>query len=99
MSFLSEHHFHQLLTYRWRAKQWRFHFFIKIFPNQRENIFPLFTYQVLVGRKTTGFLHHNQILDVIIEKSDYDIKNLIVMKEARGFWSAKLECRQGDCST
>ena len=29
-----------------------------------------------------GFLHHNQIFDVAIEKHDYDIKNLTVMKAA-----------------
>ena len=32
----------------------------------------------------TTLLHHNQIFEVTIEKTDYDIKNLIVMQKARG---------------
>ena len=35
--------------------------------------------------KATCSLHHNQIFDIIIEKSDYDIKNLIMMHKSRGF--------------
>ena len=46
----------------------------------------LSTCPVWVGRKSTGFLHHNQSFDVTIEKSDYDIKNLILMQTAHGFW-------------
>ena len=37
-----------------------------------------------MGQKPVGFLHYNQIFDVIIEKSDYDIKNVIVMPQAPG---------------
>ena len=39
-----------------------------------------------VGQKTSGFLHHNQICDVIIKKRDYDVKNLIMMWKARGLF-------------
>ena len=37
-------------------------------------VFTLSTCPVCVGLKPTGFLHHNQIFDVITEKSDYNIK-------------------------
>ena len=33
----------------------------------------------LIGPKPTGFLHHNQMFDVIITFFNYDIKNLTVM--------------------
>ena len=33
----------------------------------------------------TGFLHRNQIFDVTIENSDYDVKNLIVTQKSVGF--------------
>ena len=36
------------------------------------------------GAKATSFLHHNQTFHVIIEKSDCDIKNLIIMQKALG---------------
>ena len=38
-----------------------------------------FTYPVHMTSLTGPVLHHNQIFDVAIEKSDYDIKNLIVL--------------------
>ena len=44
----------------------------------------LSTRPILHGQKATSFLHRNQIFDVIVEKSDYDIKNLIVIHKARG---------------
>ena len=34
--------------------------------------------------KLTGFLLHSQVFVVIIELSDYDIKNLIVMQKTSG---------------
>ena len=34
--------------------------------------------------KATAFSHHNQLFGVIFEKSDFDIKNLIVIQKARG---------------
>ena len=37
-----------------------------------------------MGQIPTGFLHHNQIFEVTIEKSDYDINNVVVMQEVRG---------------
>ena len=40
--------------------------------------------------KPSGYLHHNQISDVIIEKSDYYIKNLIVMHKTWVFGPFKL---------
>ena len=38
-----------------------------------------------------GFLHHNQIFNVIIEKSDYEIKDLMMMRKAVGFWPTEIE--------
>ena len=35
-------------------------------------------------------LHHDQVFDVIIEKSDYDIKNVIMMRKAHGFLAPKI---------
>ena len=43
---------------------------------------------ILVDQKTTGFLHRNQMFDVIIEKSDYDIENRIMMQKAWSFGSS-----------
>ena len=31
-----------------------------------------------------GYLHHNQIFGVMIEKGDYDINNLIMMRKGSG---------------
>ena len=36
------------------------------------------------GKKLTGFLLHSQVFVVIIELSDYDIKNLIVVRKISG---------------
>ena len=45
-----------------------------------------------------GFWHHNQIVDVIIEKSDYDIKYLIKMQKACGlFVHCNWTCGQSNC--
>ena len=41
---------------------------------------------VLSGRPKDHWLFTYQIFDVIIIKSDYDIKNLIMMREFEGFW-------------
>ena len=41
-----------------------------------------------------GFLHHNQIFEVIIEKSDYNIQYLIMMQKSRGLL-AHLNCTCG----
>ena len=35
----------------------------------------------LSGPKAHGILHHNHTFDVIIEKRDNDVKNLIVMQK------------------
>ena len=55
----------------------------------------LFTCLVHVGPKPTGFLHHNQIFDVVIEKNEYDIKNFIVQRKSAGFWPLKLNMWTG----
>ena len=39
-----------------------------------------------MGVKLMIFLYHNQIFDFIIEKSDYDIKILIMIQNALGPW-------------
>ena len=39
---------------------------------------------VQVGQMFTSFLHHNQIFDIIITFSKYDVKNLIIMQKALG---------------
>ena len=38
----------------------------------------------LRGQKPSGFLRHIQIFEVIIEKSDFDIKYLIKLPKVRG---------------
>ena len=43
--------------------------------------FTLFPCSIKVGRKLTDFLHRNQNFGVIIGKSDYDTKNLIMMQK------------------
>ena len=46
----------------------------------------------------TGFLRHNQIFEVIIEKSDCEIKYLIVIPKARWFLAiVNWTCGQGNC--
>ena len=45
-------------------------------------LFPLSTCPILVNQMSTDFLHLTKILDVIIAKSDYDVKILVVMQEA-----------------
>ena len=40
------------------------------------------------------FLHHDQLFDVIIKASDYDVKNLIMMQKVYGL--LELTCGQGD---
>ena len=55
---------------------------------------------ILVDQKQAGFLHHNQIPDVIIEKSDCDVENLIVMQEAHrllAYLSWICHCGRGNC--
>ena len=47
-----------------------------------------------LSEKPSGFLHHDYIIDSIIETSDYDIKNVIVM----GVLVYSNEtCRLGNC--
>ena len=36
---------------------------------------------------TTGLLHHNQLCDVVVERSDYYIESLIVPQTTQCFWS------------
>ena len=38
----------------------------------------------VTGPKSCGFLHHNQVFNVIVETSDYDVQNLIVMQKTHG---------------
>ena len=40
-----------------------------------------------VGQKPTHFLHHNQNFNVIIEKRDCDVKNLIMAKKPRALFA------------
>ena len=40
--------------------------------------------------KRPGALYHHQAFDVIIDESDYDIENLMVMRKARGLLAAKI---------
>ena len=59
---------------------------------------PVSTCPIKVAQKTTCFLHHNEIIDVIITFLNYDIKNLIMMEKAPGllalfYWT----CGQGNC--
>ena len=38
---------------------------------------------IKASQKPIGFLHHNQIFDVIFEKNDYDIKTLMGFQQTR----------------
>ena len=45
--------------------------------------------QISVGQNPAGFVHYDQISDVMIEKSNYDIKNLNMMQKTRELLASK----------
>ena len=47
-------------------------------------VITLSTCPIKEGQTPLGVLHHNQIFDEIITFFNHDIKNLIMMEEARG---------------
>ena len=60
--------------------------------------YSLSTCPIKVGQMFMGILHHNQTFEVIIEKSDYEITNLIVMRKAYGLsahWAKNSILSQG----
>ena len=58
------------------------------FCDKSKFIFTLFACSVETGEKFRGLLHHNKIFDTDIEKSNYDIKSLIVMLQECFYFGA-----------